>query len=326
MLSIDSGVIICFFIREIEVLSKSQPYISRDCLRTSGRLLVACVLFSAIYLKLAYPTEMAIAIAGYGIPSWVILASSHIELILGICLAFNAIPVITHTIGLGVFTLFGFYSLYRGLSGAESCGCFGALTVSPWITLLIDLFACTILIAIWPKRNVQMKWSWGLVIPVYFVLSIQLWNSDQNLNTAELIIPVERNGISLLQELVILEPEEWIGEEFPITSILQSETDLEVLSSGEWTILFYHHDCPKCSDALTTYQTINKEKANMLLIEVPPFDKNVIPINDKYYMAHLPPNWEWFVETPIRLKLQKGKVVSASKDFPSSSQTQIITN
>jgi len=50
------------------------------------------------------------------------------------------------------FSLFSFVTLYKGLTGAASCGCFGSVHVNPWITLLaIDLPAVILLLIFRPR-------------------------------------------------------------------------------------------------------------------------------------------------------------------------------
>ncbi|MCL2305784.1 MAG: hypothetical protein FWC43_10615, partial [Planctomycetaceae bacterium] len=49
------------------------------------------------------------------------------------------------------FTAFMLVSLIKGLSGESSCGCWGTITVSPWITVGFDL-AIVILLTIFRER------------------------------------------------------------------------------------------------------------------------------------------------------------------------------
>jgi hypothetical protein len=40
-------------------------------------------------------------------------------------------------------------SLYLALAGQRSCGCFGRMTVSPWLTLIFDIAAMAALVPWW---------------------------------------------------------------------------------------------------------------------------------------------------------------------------------
>ena len=52
---------------------------------------------------------------------------------------------------LAVFSVFSLITLYKGLSGADSCGCFGAVKVNPWLILFaIDLPAVIALLIFRP--------------------------------------------------------------------------------------------------------------------------------------------------------------------------------
>ena len=39
----------------------------------------------------------------------------------------------------GLFVLFAAYNVHRWLGGYATCGCFGAVSIPPWLTLLVDL-------------------------------------------------------------------------------------------------------------------------------------------------------------------------------------------
>ena len=62
------------------------------------------------------------------------------ELALGLWLLSGLFPRLAWLTALACFSFFCVVTLYKALTGAASCGCFGAVSVPPWITLLaIDL-------------------------------------------------------------------------------------------------------------------------------------------------------------------------------------------
>lgn len=52
-------------------------------------------------------------------------------------------------------------------------------------------------------------------------------------------------------ELVVLTPEEWIGKRLPLLRHLDVATPL---SSGQWRVVLYHHDCAKCREIIPSYE------------------------------------------------------------------------
>jgi hypothetical protein len=121
-------------------------------------------------------------------------------------------------------------------------------------------------------------------------------------------------GVEELDGLVILEPEEWIGQELPISKYLEPTIET---SRGQWVLLLYHHDCPDCQVALPRYielaasQQRQGDKVQVLLIEVPPLGSTVdhSPAID----AHLATSNEWFVQAPVEVRVTDGLVTEALK-------------
>lgn len=124
-------------------------------------------------------------------------------------------------------------------------------------------------------------------------------------------------------ELVILQPEDWLDEEFPLQDLLTPSIDV---SQGQWIILMYHHDCPKCQEALPHYQGLveqtppDGQPAQVLVIEVPPYGP--APQAGAAHHARLHDRSEWFVQAPVEIVLINGKVTSASLDLPSIAHQQ----
>jgi hypothetical protein len=75
------------------------------------------------------------------------------ELALGIWLLSGLFKQAAWLATLGCFLVFFGVTLYKGLTGAASCGCFGTVQVNPWITLLaVDLPAILALLVFKPKN------------------------------------------------------------------------------------------------------------------------------------------------------------------------------
>jgi hypothetical protein len=61
------------------------------------------------------------------------------ELGLGLVLLAGVFPQLTRLIAIGCFTIFLVVSITHVVEGRSSCGCFGALQVTPWATGVLDL-------------------------------------------------------------------------------------------------------------------------------------------------------------------------------------------
>ena len=72
---------------------------------------------------------------------WFLVTVVEFEILLGLCLLADVYPKSVWRITLGCFLVFACVSAYRAFAGEASCGCFGSVEVSPWLTLCIDVVA-----------------------------------------------------------------------------------------------------------------------------------------------------------------------------------------
>jgi len=61
-----------------------------------------------------------------------LILTVEFELALGIWLLSGLFKKAAWFTGLTCFSLFSLITLYKGVTGAESCGCFGSVHVNPW--------------------------------------------------------------------------------------------------------------------------------------------------------------------------------------------------
>ncbi|MBI2826200.1 MAG: hypothetical protein HYX69_16085 [Planctomycetia bacterium] len=231
------------------------------------------------------------------------------------------------------FALFACVSLYRGLSGAESCGCFGGVRVSPWWTFVGDLAAVFALWWWWPRRDladalvpaaeapevVRERHAWRMVPAALAAVSLNLtvvW-AIAMLAPARL---TDAGDIPADAKSVVLEPNGWVGKRLP----LLTHTDIgSQLSVGQWTVLLYHHDCPKCQEVLANYESDEGladlgRARQVALVEVPPFDDTLIADSGAplgFARGLLSADKEWFVATPVVIDVDDGTVVRVSSEL-----------
>ena len=95
------------------------------------------------------------------------------ELFFAVWLLFGLLPKLTWLATVGLFSVFASVSLYKALSGADSCGCFGFATINPWYTTGFDLGIIGFLLFFFPRRMLlsekpNAKNSYiGDMVPIY---------------------------------------------------------------------------------------------------------------------------------------------------------------
>lgn len=88
----------------------------------------------------------------------------------------------------------------------------------------------------------------------------------------------------------------------------------EQLKTGNWLVLFYHHGCPDCIKAISTYTQIAENFANnenftkVAFVEIPPYGRSSIENNMNYSVGKLLDAKEWFVSTPTVISLENSVV------------------
>lgn len=249
-------------------------------------------------------------------------------------------------VAMTLFTMFAGYSLYLALQGAESCGCFGSVKVNPWWTLGLDVVVVAgLVVEWWWEKPVEFSPSpklspgcggeglWKLfgvgVVSVALCLML-VWHTKPVVHADGLLQTVSG--------LTILEPEEWNGRPFPLKESIDAD-----LSQGEWLVVLHRHDCHDCQKAMPLYEELAASGAGkrVALVEVPPFgeedsspqylSKLVSPVPARregeglnLVVGRLTPGREWFVQTPVEIRIKDGVVVAASRELPGIHGTKAV--
>jgi hypothetical protein len=272
-----------------------------------GLVLIAAAVLKAVEI-VANPT-VALAMG-----RWLLPVQIGIELGIGLIALSGLYWRQLRWLAIVLFTAFAAYSLYLATTGATSCGCFGPVRIHPWWTFSFDLAVVLGLLLsqhlltpdtrhLTPSSsNIQHPTS-STQLPAFVIaisavtVALLVRYIDHRTASAEGIVATDSG-------LVILEPEKWIGKELPIAD----DIDLD-LSHGEWTAALHRHDCPACHAALPTYEELASMGKNVALIEVPPFGNMNLSESDCVH-GQLTDDREWFVQTPVEIKLQDGIVTA----------------
>ena len=117
------------------------------------RIALAAILLAAAGLK-AYQLATE-PVGGKDIFSfrWSLIAQVEFEILLGVWLLSGLFKRPAWLAALACFAFFCCATLYKALSGAVSCGCFGKIEVSPWYTLVLDVCAVFALLVFPPDAK-----------------------------------------------------------------------------------------------------------------------------------------------------------------------------
>lgn len=229
--------------------------------------------------------------------------------------------------------------LYKVMTGAESCGCFGTVKVDPRITLMaIDIpifLALAVLRPVgqkflpppWPSAKHFFPVAIGTFIILPAVVAVLIFNKPpletktyEVVNPREWVKPKITPAVrppEIKQPPKIKQPAE-INE--PAKNEWKKLEQIDVadeLRSGIWVVLFYHFNCPNCKEAIPAYEKIykslkgNNEAIRFAFIEMPPYgDENqqIVSADSGCLKGRLMK--KWFVTTPLVVVLLDGEVLA----------------
>jgi len=210
--------------------------------------------------------------------------------------------------------------------GATSCGCFGAVQVSPWVTLVTDAFFLVSLVflgrGVAALRMPRALPTWQVVVVgLWTVVSVALAFGATGSGTA-----AEDNGgqpavassTGPAEGYYLPDYSSWLGQRFldlDIAGWIQGlPDDLEV---GQQYVLFYRVDCEHCHELMELYfadelmlpttAVAVPEKAGFPTVGVQPF------VCGACRLAELPAGVDWFMQTPVLVRLTDGLVDCAAE-------------
>jgi hypothetical protein len=212
------------------------------------------------------------------------------------------------------FVVFVVVSTYFGLTNAASCGCFGGIQVNPWIVVGLDC-ALAMLLCRWnPDRAggiAERQSALRLLTMAVILVSVLATPFLAALSYGRLR---EFASVSNSADPVMLDPETWIGDQFPL---LQDLGIGRQLANGSWVVVLYHHDCSDCQAVLPRYQALASDPRyvpqafRVALIEMPPYDVTHQSIGLSIERGRLSDKKDWFVRAPAEILLRDGQVVDA---------------
>lgn len=287
------------------------------------RLAVAALLLVAAVLKCWQLTTEPVIGNSWLDSRWLLMATVEFELFFGLWLLAGILPKPTWAAAVACFSLFTCVSLYKALSGHASCGCFGRVQVNPWFTSTLDLAIVASLLRWRPSSTSPLPPGEGKgegsqtlsLVPITAVLLLWLAAGLPAAYAMGSYSPTtlsDAGDIIGNAEIVVLEPEKWIGKRFPLLDYIDIG---DKLKEGKWLVLLYHHNCPKCQETIKDLRQVIRPLGiqQVALVEMPPYgDSDGVANSSGMQLVHGRLDdtrvKEWFAETPILLESHDGYV------------------
>ncbi len=239
---------------------------------------ITCLLFFAAGMKAWQLATVPVLGEGILHARWFNILVVEFELAFGLWLLFGFLPKLTRWATIALFTTFAGVSLYKVVSGEASCGCFGTATVNPWWTMGLDMAIAGMAFFLGRGHHVdhsrvdlaeldKRRLAWAVIVWLFIIIPTSL-----------VMFSVRTNDLSELgtvftgadgKETILLEPEKWKKDEFPLLPYIEPPEVREKLKTGNWTVVLYHHDCPKCQKVIE--ELAAKGEPNVVCVEVPPY-------------------------------------------------------
>lgn len=209
--------------------------------------------------------------------------------------------------------------------GASSCGCFGAVQIPPWVTLVTDVIFLLSLLFLargvpalktprsLPTRQVLSAGLWSVLsVAVAFGLT----SSGMVADTSSIGPEIASSGPA--EGYYLPDYTSWVGQPFSqldLTGWIRGLPD--DLDDGQQYMLFYRKDCEHCHELmefffaeelpLPTTAVAVPDRVGFPTVGVQPF------VCAGCRLAELPAGVDWFLQTPVLVKLSDGVVECAAE-------------
>lgn len=236
------------------------------------------------------------------------------------------VPGLARLVGIAMLASFVPVLVGDVAMGASSCGCFGAVQVPPWVTLTTDLFFLLSLVFL--ARGVEsLKMTRSL--PTWRVVAAGIWSVTSVAVAFGLTGPpaAASNGAETEVKSTVSGPSggyylpdyaTWIGRPFSDLEIASWINGLpDDLNEGQQYVMFYRVDCEHCHELMEVYfagelplpttAVAVPERAGFPETGALPF------VCGACRLAELPAGVDWFLQTPVLVRLNGGVVECAAE-------------
>jgi len=249
---------------------------------------------------------------------WFSIGLVEVEFGLGLWLLVGAWPRPAWRLAIACFSTFALVSLKHGVDGHSSCACFGQLPVNTWLVSLFDLSAVAALCIARPTAASARRGR-GPRVAAAFCVFLGLAVPAGAFMAAYHAARLAQDGdiVTGADNAVVVEPTDWLGRRFPVLRHIDIGDEL---ARGQWTLVFYHHDCADCRAAIARLESwLDGDqilRRRIALVEVPPFGELPASLSvevARHTRARLGTDHDWFVATPMAAVLEDGRLVAARR-------------
>ncbi len=181
------------------------------------------------------------------------------ELSIGICFLLDLFRRAAWISGFAIFVAFASYSLVRILLGRNSCHCLGTTPASSHLMLVFDLAAIVVLLLIrtvTPElKLISYRRSESRIALSHLLLVTTVIGSGSCGAAVAISLTANENDYTFTTAFSLADPSTWIDQPFPL---LQYTDIAEELRHGEWIVLLYRRECPKCQALNPVYQALSR--------------------------------------------------------------------
>ena len=217
------------------------------------------------------------------------------------------------------FSAFALVSMVKGLSGESSCGCFGTVTVNPWLTMVFDL----VIVACLAVFRERLDWTFpppdlrkvSAVLVTWFVLaglalfSMLSLKSQPHATLGTKFVGIDGNVT------IMLEPEMWVGRRFPLLDYVDEPTRL-MLEKGEWNIVIGRKQCEECKQLVEKLAAQASAPLAILELDDDSADVEYSDVQAKIFLkGTLKIEPYWVILTPCLLQCRDGICVSVGENL-----------
>jgi hypothetical protein len=236
----------------------------------------------------------------------------------------------------GIVMLGAFLPVLVGdvLLGASSCGCFGAISIHPGITLTVDVIFFLALLVFGrrepklaltrtlPSSRVIFAGLWSLAsVAVAFGLATGGVQQDAGATGGSAGLAQGAGGALPAEGYYLPDYDSWVGRPFVDLDVASWVRGLPSdLGIGQQYVVFYRKDCEHCHELLELYFS-GALSWPTTAIAVP--ERSGFPTENlqefpcsECRLAELPAGVDWFFKTPVVVRLGDGVVECAAEVDP----------
>jgi hypothetical protein len=234
------------------------------------------------------------------------------------------LPRLARPVGLTMLGVFLPVLVADVVMGASSCGCFGAVQVHPAVTMTVDL---AFLVGLWWCGRGVAQLAVPGILPTGRVVAAGLWTLASFAFAFGVAAPGETSMAQPQPGAATALPAEgyympqfsaWIGQpwsDVPLAAWVRGMP--RNLDPGTRYILLYRKDCEHCHELMEAYFS-GPLTWPTTAIAVPERDGfptvGVLPFAcDECSLAELPAGIDWFIATPVLIRLSNGVVECAAE-------------